>query len=85
MSVALFLCGAVLVFLAILFVALILFAIYIRRRVEAAVPPLGRFVQMGETRLHVVERGVGPTLVLVHGGLDHARCRHCPNDHAGTG
>ena len=67
MSVALILCGAVLVFLAILVVALILFAIYIRRRVEAAVPPLGRFVQMGETRLHVVERGVGPTLVLVHG------------------
>jgi pimeloyl-ACP methyl ester carboxylesterase len=35
--------------------------------VQAAVPALGRFVQVGETRLHVVERGTGPPLVLVHG------------------
>jgi pimeloyl-ACP methyl ester carboxylesterase len=67
MSVALLLGGAVLAFLASLVVGLMLFAIFIQRRVEAAVPPLGRFVQVGETRLHVVERGVGPTLVLVHG------------------
>ncbi len=56
---------------AILGAASVLFTLYIRRRVEAAVPPLGRFVDVGDTRLHVVERGVergaGPTLVLVHG------------------
>jgi pimeloyl-ACP methyl ester carboxylesterase len=67
MSVALLLCCAVLASLAILVVGLILFAVYTQWRVEAAVPPLGRFVQVGETCLHVVERGVGPTLVLVHG------------------
>ena len=65
---ALILCVGVLAFLAMLGAALILFAVYIRRRVEAAVPPLGRFVQLGPSRLHVVERGSGPcTLVLVHG------------------
>jgi pimeloyl-ACP methyl ester carboxylesterase len=58
---------AVLAFLAMLGGGLVLFALFIRRRVEAAVPPLGRFVQIGDTRLHIVERGVGPTLVLVHG------------------
>jgi pimeloyl-ACP methyl ester carboxylesterase len=46
---------------------LALFTLYIRRRVEAAVPPLGRFVQVGATRLHIVEQGAGPALVLVHG------------------
>jgi pimeloyl-ACP methyl ester carboxylesterase len=58
---------AVLAFLAMLGGGLVLFALVIRRRVEAAVPPLGRFVQIGDTRLHIVERGAGPPLVLVHG------------------
>lgn len=53
--------------LAALCAALMLFALLVRRRVEAAVPPLGRFVQVGDTRLHVVEQGSGPPLVLVHG------------------
>jgi pimeloyl-ACP methyl ester carboxylesterase len=59
--------AAVLVFLALLGGGLMLFAVFIRRRVEAAVPPIGRFVQIGDTRLHIVERGSGPTVVLVHG------------------
>ena len=67
MSMALIIGAGVAAFLAIMGVGLALFTLFIRRRVEAAVPPLGRFVQVGETRLHVVERGSGPTLVLVHG------------------
>jgi len=59
--------AAVLAFLAMLGGGLMLFAVFIRRRVEAAVPPIGRFVQVGDTRLHIVERGSGPTVVLVHG------------------
>jgi pimeloyl-ACP methyl ester carboxylesterase len=59
--------GTALLGLALLGAALLLFALLIKRRVEAAVPPLGRFVQVGETRLHIVERGAGPTLVLIHG------------------
>jgi pimeloyl-ACP methyl ester carboxylesterase len=59
--------AAVLALLATLGGGLMLFAVFIRRRVEAAVPPLGRFVQIGDTRLHIVERGTGPPLVLVHG------------------
>ena len=67
MNMALIVCGGILAFVAILGAGLVLFAMYIRRRVEAAVPALGRFVQVGDSRLHIVERGSGPTLVLVHG------------------
>ncbi len=39
----------------------------------AAEVPGGRLVAVGDTRLHVVERGTGPTLLVLHGGpgLDH--------------
>src|ERR1700676_4948377 len=66
MSAALIIGGGLLALPAILGAGLVIFAFCIRRRVEAAVPPLGRFVQVGETRLHIVEQGSGPTLVLVH-------------------
>ena len=36
-------------------------------RVEAALPPNGRFIDVPGARLHVVERGQGPALLLVHG------------------
>jgi pimeloyl-ACP methyl ester carboxylesterase len=60
-------CCAVVGLFAVLGACSILFALFIRRRVEAAVPPLGRFVQVGQTRLHIMECGSGPLLVLVHG------------------
>ncbi|KMO11780.1 alpha/beta fold hydrolase [Methylobacterium platani] len=37
------------------------------RAAERATPPVGRFVEVGGTRLHVLERGSGPALVLLHG------------------
>jgi len=47
---------------------LALFTLRAVRRVEAALPPGGRFVEVPGARLHVVERGgQGPTLLLVHG------------------
>jgi pimeloyl-ACP methyl ester carboxylesterase len=47
--------------------ALALFTFRTARRVEAALPPPGRFVDVPGGRLHVVERGQGPALLLVHG------------------
>jgi pimeloyl-ACP methyl ester carboxylesterase len=67
MNLALIICGGMVALLATLGVGSTLFTLFIRRRVEAAVPPLGRFVRLGETRLHILERGSGPPLVLVHG------------------
>lgn len=47
---------------------LVLFTAYTARRVERALPPTGRFVDIDGARIHYVERGTGPvTLVLVHG------------------
>ncbi len=37
------------------------------RAAERETPPVGRFVEVGGTRLHVLERGSGPALVLLHG------------------
>ena len=44
--------------------------LYVRnktRQVEADNPPRGRFVKVDGVRLHYLERGSGPTLVLLHG------------------
>jgi pimeloyl-ACP methyl ester carboxylesterase len=46
---------------------LVLFTLQTVRRVEAALPPVGRFVDVPGARLHVLERGSGPPLLLVHG------------------
>jgi len=37
------------------------------RRAEARNPPLGRFITIDGTKLHYLERGSGPALVLLHG------------------
>jgi pimeloyl-ACP methyl ester carboxylesterase len=37
------------------------------KRAEAENPPQGRFVQVDGVRLHYIERGEGPVLVLLHG------------------
>ncbi len=46
---------------------LVLFTHLTVRRVEAALPPSGRFIEVPGARLHVVDRGRGPALLLVHG------------------
>lgn len=41
------------------------------RRAEHAHPPAGRFITVDGVRLHYLERGTGPALVLLHGnGVD---------------
>ncbi|WER49212.1 alpha/beta fold hydrolase [Cupriavidus sp. WKF15] len=52
---------------AALFACLFVYTVRTVRRVEAALPPDGRFVDVPGARLHVVERGQGPALLLVHG------------------
>ncbi|WP_454766069.1 alpha/beta fold hydrolase [Cupriavidus campinensis] len=46
---------------------LFLFTWRTTRKIEAAMPPTGRFVEVPGARLHVVERGQGPAVLLVHG------------------
>jgi pimeloyl-ACP methyl ester carboxylesterase len=37
------------------------------RKIEAAFPPRGQFIEIDGQRLHYVEKGSGPPLVLIHG------------------
>jgi pimeloyl-ACP methyl ester carboxylesterase len=47
--------------------ALVLFTAHTLRRVDAALPPLGHFVEVGGARIHYLDRGSGPTILLIHG------------------
>ncbi len=39
----------------------------IKRRAEKAVPPRGEFIEISSGRLHYVDRGQGPAIVMIHG------------------
>jgi pimeloyl-ACP methyl ester carboxylesterase len=53
---------------ALIVAGLALFAANTARKVEAAVPPCGQFVEIDGQRLHYVDTGAaGPTIVLIHG------------------
>lgn len=43
------------------------FTYFTAKRVEAALPPQGHFVEAGGIRFHVYEQGQGPALLLIHG------------------
>lgn len=43
------------------------------RRIRREMPPTGRFVTVGGVRLHYLEKGEGPPVVLLHGNLVEAR------------
>lgn len=46
---------------------LALFTALIARRAEILAPPIGRFIEVHGARLHYLDRGAGPVVVLVHG------------------
>jgi hypothetical protein len=46
-----------------------LWVAYRARRAEAAHGPAGRFVDVDGIRLHYIDRGLGPPVVLLHGTL----------------
>jgi len=48
-------------------VLLFLFTWWTNRRVLAALPAQGRFVEAGGVSFHVVEQGSGPVLLMIHG------------------
>ena len=53
--------------LALGFAGLAFYARLVARRVERAVPPLGHFVEVDGAKLHYVDRGEGPPVVMIHG------------------
>lgn len=49
------------------------FSGWMTRRIEAAVPINGRFVEVDGERFHYVEEGKGPPLVMIHGLMGSSR------------
>lgn len=75
---------AILVVVLAAIAVLMAYAAWTARRVEAQVPPLGRFVEVGGTRLHYVDRGEGPAVVLLHGLGGNLRNFHTLIDRLAT-
>jgi pimeloyl-ACP methyl ester carboxylesterase len=53
--------------LALSVAGLALFTALTARRAEALAPPIGRFIEVDGARLHYLDRGTGPVIVMVHG------------------
>jgi pimeloyl-ACP methyl ester carboxylesterase len=43
------------------------FTALVARRVEASFPPQGRFVEVDGNRIHYIDEGAGPPIVMIHG------------------
>jgi pimeloyl-ACP methyl ester carboxylesterase len=48
-------------------VGLTLFTVLTARQAEAAAPVIGHFIEVADARLHYLDRGAGPVVVMVHG------------------
>ncbi|MGP0089573.1 MAG: alpha/beta fold hydrolase [Xanthobacteraceae bacterium] len=46
---------------------LVLFTAIIARAVEKAVPPLGQFIEIDGNRIHYLDKGDGPVIIMIHG------------------
>ena len=54
--------------IALIVAGLVLFAANTARKVEAAVPPCGQFIEIDGQRLHYIDTGgTGPAIVMIHG------------------
>ena len=59
---------ALVVIIAVVILGLVVFTARTARKVEAALPPRGRFMQIDAERIHYVDRGgTGPAIVMIHG------------------
>jgi pimeloyl-ACP methyl ester carboxylesterase len=67
MIAAAWIIGAALLLLGLTAAGLALFSARTARQVEQAVPPLGRFIEVDGARIHYLDEGSGPPLLLIHG------------------
>jgi pimeloyl-ACP methyl ester carboxylesterase len=59
--------GIVAVLLALALVGLVLFSAWTARQVEKGLPPAGRFITIDGARIHYLDQGSGPPLLMIHG------------------
>src|SRR5246127_2958729 len=46
---------------------LVIFTDITARRVEKALPPRGQFIEVAGARIHYLDKGTGPPIVIIHG------------------
>jgi hypothetical protein len=61
--------GVILGITAAALAAAAVFNVYQARRVERRNPPRGRFIEVDGVRLHYLDQGEGPPVVLLHGNI----------------
>jgi pimeloyl-ACP methyl ester carboxylesterase len=54
-------------FVGLVLAGLVLFTAWTARQVEKKLPPRGRFIDVDGARIHYLDEGTGPPLLLVHG------------------
>jgi pimeloyl-ACP methyl ester carboxylesterase len=59
--------GIVAALVGVIVAGLVLFTAWTARQVEKRLPPRGRFIDVDGARIHYLDEGTGPTLLLVHG------------------
>jgi pimeloyl-ACP methyl ester carboxylesterase len=59
--------GIAVALVGVIVAGLVLFTAWTARRVEKALPPRGQFIDVDGARVHYLDKGTGPTLLLVHG------------------
>ena len=67
MNVVIWIVGIGVALFVSLVAGLVLFSAWTARQVEKRVPPRGRFVDVDGARIHYLDEGSGPVLLLVHG------------------
>jgi pimeloyl-ACP methyl ester carboxylesterase len=59
--------GVVVALVGFVLAGLVLFTAWTAQQVEKKLPPRGRFIDVDGARIHYLDEGTGPTLLLVHG------------------
>jgi pimeloyl-ACP methyl ester carboxylesterase len=59
--------GGIVVLVGFAVAGLVLFTAWTARQVEKKLPPRGRFIDVDGARIHYLDEGTGPTLLLIHG------------------
>jgi hypothetical protein len=59
--------GIAVALILLVLLGLVLFSWWTAHQVETNLPPRGKFIDIDGVRLHYIDKGSGPTLLLIHG------------------